>query len=287
MTADGRFDRVYGMQSTIEQKQATTRSGERAARWTPLLLVGGLVLAFLAAPWSLERKALAALHGLCAQNPSHTFLMGGRPLPFDARMTGIYGGFAIAFVCLAVMGRHRAARLPTLPLMALLAGFVAVLAVDGFNSLFLDLGRPHLYQPDNRLRLLTGIATGIALAVILCFLIGVTLWRRPDAKQSVLIWRDLIVVLPAQLPFALLVVSGWGWLSAPLTVGLVLAAVAVLSVLALVAIVLIKRLDYTFDGAGDLHAHATAAIVVAVAIMGVLASGRFLLEHMTGIQTLP
>ena len=275
------------MQPTFEQTQPNVQSGARTQRWTPLLLAGGLVLAFLAAPWSLEHKAHAALHGLCAQTPSHTFMMGGRPLPFDARMTGIYGGFAIGFACLALMGRHRSARLPSIPLMALLAAFVGVMAVDGFNSLFLDLGRPHPYQPDNRLRLLTGIGTGISLAVILCYLMGVTLWRRPDTQQPVLTWRDFGVVLPMQLPFVLLILSGWAGLSAPLTIGLVMASLAVLSTLALVAIVLIKRLDYSFDGVGELHAHATVAIVVAIAIMAMLAGGRFLLEHVTGIQTLP
>jgi len=275
------------MQPTFEQTQPNAQTEERAQRWSPLLLAGGLVLAFLAAPWSLEHKAHAALHGLCAQTPSHTFLMGGRPLPFDSRMTGIYGGFAIGFACLALIGRHRSARLPSFSLMALLAAFVGVMAIDGFNSLFLDLGKPHPYQPDNRLRLLTGIGTGISLAVILCYLIGVTLWRRPDTKQPVVTWRDLGIVLPMQLPFVLLILSGWAWLSAPLTIGLVMASLAVLTTLALVAIVLIKRLDYSFDGIGELHAHATAAMVVAVAIMAMLASGRFLLEHITGIQTLP
>ena len=274
------------MQSTSDQSHPHQNSTDRAQRWTPLFLAGGLLLAFLAAPWPLQHKAHAALHGLCAQNPSHTFLMGRSPLPFDARMTGIYGGFAVAFACLIWLGRHRAARLPSYPLMALLAALVGVMAIDGFNSLFLDLGRPHPYQPDNRLRLLTGIGTGISLAVILCYLIGSTLWRRPDTKQPVLTWRDLGILLPAQAPFALLVLSGWGWLSAPLTVGLVMAAVAVLTTLALVAIVLFKRLDYSFDGAGELHAHATAAMIVAVAAMALLASGRFLLEHVTGIQTL-
>ena len=277
------------MQSTIDQTQTQSgvQTAKRAQRWTPLMLAGGLVLAFLAAPWSLQHKAHAALHGLCAQTPSHTFLMGGQPLPFDARMTGIYGGFAVTFACMLWLGRHRAARLPSFPLIALLAAFVGAMAIDGFNSLFLDLGRPHPYQPDNRLRLVTGTGTGISLAVILCYLIGVTLWRRPDTRLPVLTWRDLAILLPAQAPFALLVVSGWGWLSAPLTVGLVLAALAVLTTLALVAIVLFRRLDYSFDGIGELHSQATAAMIVAVSIMALLASGRFLLEHVTGIQTLP
>jgi hypothetical protein len=39
----------------------------------PLLLVPAMaVLIFLALPWSIEHKAHMALHGLCAQQPTHT-----------------------------------------------------------------------------------------------------------------------------------------------------------------------------------------------------------------------
>src|SRR5688500_11769950 len=119
------------MQTTIGRPRT---SSERNTSYMLPMVAGGLVLLFFAAPWSLEHKAHAALHGLCAQTPSHTFLMGNRPLALDGRMTGIYGGFIVAFACLAGMGRHRAARLPTLPLMGVLAMLVGIMTIDGFNS---------------------------------------------------------------------------------------------------------------------------------------------------------
>ena len=272
------------MQSTIEQPYGVTDSGRNL---TPLVLIGGLILGFFAAPWSLEHKAHAALHGICAQTPSHTFLIGGQSLPFDARMTGIYAGFAVAFACLAAMGRHRAARLPSFPLLGLLVLLVGAMAIDGFNSLLLDLGRPHPYQPDNWLRLVTGMGTGIALAVIYCYLFGITLWRRPQTSARVLNWRDLLVIIPAQAPFALLVLAGWKPTADILTVFLVLSAVFVIACLALIAIVLIRRLDFTFDRVADLQSNAVPAVFAAVVVLALLSSGRFLLEHLTGIQPLP
>jgi hypothetical protein len=161
------------------------------------------------------------------------------------------------------------------------------MAVDGFNSLLLDLGEPHLYQPDNRLRLITGMGTGLALAVIFCYLFGVTLWRRPDTTQRVLAWRDLRVLIPAQAPFAILILVGWGWTSAFVTVGLVIAAVFVISALALIAIVLIRRLDFTFERVADLQSNAVSAVFAAVIVLALLSGGRFLLEHVTGMQSLP
>ena len=50
-----------------------------------------------------------ALHGLCAQRPSHSLQIGGTTLPMDARMTGIYlGAAATAVVWLIAARRLRA-----------------------------------------------------------------------------------------------------------------------------------------------------------------------------------
>ena len=174
------------------------------------ILAGGLLLLFLAAPWPLEHKAHAALHGLCAQRPSHSLSFDGRTLPFDARMTGIYGGFLTAAIYLTARRRYLAARLPTWPVMATLALFVAVLAVDGFNSLLLDLGHWHPYGPDNRLRLFTGLTTGTTLAVVMAYVAAISLWRRPRLDQRVVQARDLASIAVCMAPVAALALSGAG-----------------------------------------------------------------------------
>ena len=66
------------------------------------------VAGFLLAPWSIEVKSIAILHGLCAQRPSHSFWFGSDRLPFDSRMTGIYGGFLVTQLYLLARGRFRA-----------------------------------------------------------------------------------------------------------------------------------------------------------------------------------
>lgn len=271
------------MQTAFER---TGRADRGAGFYLLPALASGLALLFLAAPWSLEQKARAALHGLCAQTPSHTFVLGERALPFDARMTGIYGGFLITFIYLTAKGRHRAARLPRWSLVAALGLLVAALAVDGFNSLLLDLGRPHPYAPDNRLRLATGLGTGIALATLLCYLFAVTLWRRPRPDVRVVNWRDLAVVVPLQAPFMSLVLSGWAWLYAPVALFLLLSAIAAVASLALVAIVLARRLDFGFDTAAELRPVVAAALAVGIIVMVSLSAGRFLLERLLGVSPL-
>ena len=95
-----------------------------------VLAVGSIL--FVGAPGSYGHTAHEVLHGLCAQTPSHTIRIGSHPLPFDSRMTGIYGGFLLT---LAIQVKRRAVfRYGSFPWSVLTAMAVMVLAmaVDGF-----------------------------------------------------------------------------------------------------------------------------------------------------------
>jgi uncharacterized membrane protein len=275
----------------LSERQAASRGRgpfplPRAITFPVLAL--GLFALFLAFPAPLDDKAHAALHGLCSQRPSHSFTLGERRLPFDARMTGIYGGFLTASAYLACRRRYRVFGLPTLPAMGLLLGGVALLGVDGVNSLLLDLGIWHPYEPHNEIRLATGLLTGIALAVAVCFLLSTTLWRRGFAGRQVVAGVGEVGVLVAlQVPFALLVLSGRGWLYAPVAVALLLSATAVVSALAVVVLTILRRRDNTYDRPAQLDGVAASALLVGLAVMALIAGGRFWLEHWTGAQPLP
>ena len=252
-----------------------------AALLLPLVALTAAVL-FLAAPWSFEHKAHAALHGLCAQRPSHSFALGDRTLPFDGRMTGIYGGFLATSIYLAVRGRYRAFRLPPPVVLGVLGLFVLALAVDGTNALLVDLRLWHPYDPDNRYRLATGLGTGIALAVVLCFVLSTTLWRNGLWQQTVLDGpKELLTVLAVQTPLVLAVLSGAGWLYVPVSLLLLTAATLVLGSLMLVVVVLARNGDRAFSSAGQLQIPAAVALVLAIAVMAGIAAGRFLLERVT------
>jgi uncharacterized membrane protein len=253
----------------------------------PVLAIGLFAL-FLVFPAPLDDKAQAALHGLCSQRPSHSFTLGERRLPFDARMTGIYGGFLATSAYLALRGRYRVFGLPPLPTILLLVGGVGLMGLDGTNSLLLDLGLWHPYEPMNDLRLATGLLTGIALAVAIAFLLATTLWRRGDANRRVVTGAGevgLLVLL--QVPFALLVRSDVGWLYVPVALALVLSATAVVTGLALVVLTILRRRDNSYAGLAQLDGAAAAALVLGVAVMALIAGGRFWLEYLTGMQPLP
>ena len=132
---------------------SVTRSPHRAAFDRRPLVVGGfaaiVLVGFLIAPGDIASKTHIALHGLCAQRPSHSLQIGGATLPMDARMTGIYLGAAATVIWLVAARRLRATRVPSCRCSSLLASFVVALAVDGFNALLVDLRLPTLYEPSN------------------------------------------------------------------------------------------------------------------------------------------
>src|SRR5687768_9906499 len=163
---------------TVQRPPFSIKALLRPVAVAPIL--GTLV--FLALPWSLEHKAHVILHGLCAQRPSHTYYFGDRPLPFDARMTGIYLGFLATMIVLIRAGAYRWCRTPSPGRIAVLLVLGGIMAVDGFNSLLKDLALPYPYEPRNWLRVVTGAGAGLVLAVALCFLLSVTLWRTVDAR---------------------------------------------------------------------------------------------------------
>src|ERR1051326_7676339 len=125
------------------------------------LVVLAAVMVFWPGATLLDR--LRALDGgICAQLPTHSFYPGGQRLPLCARNTGIYLGYTITFFFLFLTGRGRAAQFPRWPMAIVLGLCILALGIDGFNSFFLDLRLPHLYEPHNLIRLTTGLLTGTA-----------------------------------------------------------------------------------------------------------------------------
>lgn len=155
-------------------------------------------LAFLPGASLMDR--LRALDGgVCAQLPTHSYFPDNDQLPLCARCTGMYLGFACTFLFLWARGRLRSAELPGKWVAIILGLAVLFLAEDGFNSLFNDLGLPHLYQPLNWLRLATGFGTGAAMAAFIIPVANTLIWRHEDERSSFASLRQLALLVPVLL----------------------------------------------------------------------------------------
>ena len=270
---------------------SSTRSeGKRAfGRW-PAVFVALCTLPvaiFLLLPWSIEGKSLAVLHGLCAQQPGHSFYFGDGRLPFDARMTGIYGGFAVSSFYLLARRRWGHGGLPSWQVGAVLLLFVGALGVDGLNSTLLDMGLWHLYTPMNELRLATGLLTGLALTAFVWLLVGQVSLRQSERTLKPVIagMRDIGAILVLFAFYLGIVLTAWEPLRLPLTALLITSAIAVLTGLSLAFVLLIGKRENQASTTSQLAGPASAALLIAFAVMALTSGGRFILEAAYGIST--
>jgi len=241
-----------------------------------------VLLIFLLAPWPFESKARAAMHGLCAQTPSHSFYFGDRALPFDGRMTGIYAGLLVTVIVLVLLGRHRAAGVPSPGTSAVLLLFGAAMAIDGFNSLLTDLGRWHPYMPSNEYRLLTGWMAGVGIGVVLVMLVGMTVWRRPRTREPVVSrWSIPIALVLPVIPMRMLIGTGAELVYYPLSFFLMASAVMAFTALVLVTVLMLRNKENQFEHFEQLQGTTMVSMFVAIAIILAIGGGRFWLEAIT------
>lgn len=201
-------------------------------RWVVVLLALVAVLAFLLlSPGGYLSKADMVGYAVCHRIHSHSFTMAGRQLPMCARCTGTFTGALVGLMGQAlVLHRRRAAQFPPAPILAVLVGFVLLMAVDGVNSYIslLPIGTS-LYEPTNTLRLITGALNGLAMSAIVYPAINSTLWRDPAAERAIGAWKDLLVLLVLEAGTVGLVLTQWGPLLYPIATMSALGVLALLS----------------------------------------------------------
>ncbi len=251
--------------------------------WAFFGLLVATILAFTAAPWPAAAKFRAVVHGLCAQRPSHSYALGGIDLPFDARMTGIYGGVLVCLIFLLARGRGRAIQLPAPTILAALGLFIGLLGLDGINSTLQDFGLPYLYEPRNDVRLLTGLLMGVTLGVTLAYMINLTLWSRFNAAPILAGWREFAALLALCGGAFLLIASGWGWLYLPLALALVGGATLVVLILALTTLTLLRGQENRAERLRDVAGSASVALLFGYVVMAAIALGRWYLERSLGV----
>lgn len=253
----------------------------------PILCFTVLAAGFAFAPGNLEAKAHFAMHGLCAQRPSHSLQLGGSVLPFDARMTGLYLGAAATFMWVATAGRLKSRRLPRMRILGLLIVLVIVLAADGLNALLVDLGLQYAYEPQNTLRLATGVLAGISLGVGLAYLFAVTIWAQGNPTQATVSepW-ELVPPLAIASLLAALAHSGLPVLFAPLAIALIVAAIGVFWTLTTVLLALILNRSWSFRTYGELAPLASAALLLACLAIAAMAGLRLFAESLLHLPQL-
>jgi uncharacterized membrane protein len=162
----------------------STTSTVRSRRRAPLTVIAvafsvSVILLFVEAPPStLLGKADVVGYAICHRIPERSFILGDRHFPLCARCTGTFLGALLSLTAMLLLRRGHASRLPPVPVLGALVAFIGFWGFDGLNSyLTFFPGAPHLYEPQNWLRLTTGMLNGIALAIVVFPVFNFTLWR--------------------------------------------------------------------------------------------------------------
>jgi uncharacterized membrane protein len=217
------------------------------------------------------------VHGVCAQQ--HNITLGGAQFPLCARNSGIYISFLLTAVYLYAIGRGRAGGLPPKGLSATLVAFVVIMGVDGFNSLFVDLGRPHLYEPNNLLRTLTGMGMGVSIAVMLHLVVNKTLRKNVDDSQPILkSWWELLGILAIDFLVLVAIYANLWLLYWPLAFTAFFGITGVLYVVSLLLTSLVMGYEGRVTSLRQLARPAAVALAPTLLILGSMSWLRFWLE---------
>jgi len=218
---------------TPEQLQPNAASKNYLLWIATALLLALLTAWVLFTPNGILGKADAVGYAVCHRITIRSFAFpDGIQLPLCARCTGTFMGVLIGFLVPGLLFRRRhAAMFPTIPVMAILIAFSAVWAFDGLNSYTFLLGPtvPHLYIPNNPLRLTTGIGQGITMGSLLLPVFNSMLWADAKEERTIKNVWELLVLLGIGAALIAMVLSGLAIFLYPLAILSTLGVVVILS----------------------------------------------------------
>ncbi len=235
----------------IERVQGQWQNEQTRRYWFLAIVVGAVLLMAL---YSLSDPARLAHDqalmgsdwlgaGVCHRITARSFTIAGRQLPLCARCTGLYLGVALTMIVLAISGRLRHGDLPPKSILFLLIGFIGIMGVDGINSythFFPNF--PHVYEPRNWLRLLTGIGTGLAMGLFIFPVLAQTLWKLNYLRPVITSFRELVAIVAVALTAVILLLSNQPTINYVLAIVSVVGLIAILaSINAVLLLVLFRR----------------------------------------------
>ena len=223
-------------------------------------------------------------YGVCHQIPERTIQLAGQALPLCARCSGIYLGAMVGFVFMLASGRGRSSIMPPVRVLAVLLGFVALFAVDGLNSyLTFFPGAPHLYQPQNWLRLTTGTLHGLAISFIVMPVFAFTFWRETDTKPVLSGLKELAAVVAAAAAVILLVETGEDFLLYPVAIVSAVGLLAMFTLLNGAIFLIVSRREGKATRRAELWLPLLVGLAMGLTEIGLLDAGRLWLTVTFGL----
>jgi len=184
---------------------------------------------------------------VCHQIPSRVLFVGDDYLPICARDMGIYSGFFVSFILLWIFDKgERENELPSRGVLTVAFVSIVALIIDGISSY---LG---FRETNNTIRLLTGMATGFSLPLLLFPIFNYQIWRkssyRPIVRET---WQQLVMVLTMMFVFIIILLAQrvrFNWAN---EIASTLVVATILFTFGIINLILITLLPFWYQKADD------------------------------------
>jgi uncharacterized membrane protein len=245
-----------------------------AAIAVTVLIVTGVWLALT--PEGLLGKTDAIGYAVCHRIDVRSFQLGERVLPLCARCTGMYLGALTTLIFFATTA-GRAGLYPKKGIVAVLLGGAVLWTLDGLNSFATIFpNAPHLYEPNNTLRLITGSMIGVGLMTMIYAPFQQLAWRSWNQSRVLPDWKHLLYLALIVAVVNLLVLTDQPLFLYPLAIFSAVGAISLLTLAyGLIALQLLKR-EAVAEKGWDLLLPLTLGFGLALAQIGVIDLLRFL-----------
>ena len=227
-------------------------------------------------------------YAVCHRITERSFTIAGRQMPLCARCTGMYLGITLTFVILSLAGRRRWSNLPPPKVLAVFGGFIVLFAIDGINSYsHFFPNAPHLYAPQNWLRLVTGMGVGLAMGVIVYPALAQTLWKEQIFRPSIGSIRELAALVLLALLVVALVLSDQPILLYIFGLASAAGVLLILTSIGTMLILIVTKRDARADRWRQIALPVLFGVLFAVLQIGIVSFARFSITGtMTGLPGL-
>jgi uncharacterized membrane protein len=242
-------------------------------------LMIALVLWLSFTPNGILGKADAVGYAVCHRITARSFLFpDGRQLPMCARCSGTFIGVLVGLLGPGlIFGRRRAGNFPPTSLMLVMFAFSAFWAFDGFNSFTFLIPRdvPHLYQPNNFLRLFTGMFHGITMGSMILPIANAALWADANADRTLSNFWQYLALVGIGGVLILMVLSEWPIFLYPLGLLSAIGAVSILATVNTVIMATLLKMENRAYRLRDALPLIMFGFAVTISLIGIIDVARF------------
>lgn len=242
----------------------------------PLACLVVILIWLVETPDGLLGKADALGYAVCHRIDLRSFHLGVRQLPLCARCSGMYLGAVIGIIYLLLRFPRRGGMLSWksgIPFIIMASAW----AFDGLNSyLHLIPGAPGLYDPNNTLRLFTGLGMGLSIAAILTPGFHQTVWKMYDPRPIFSSARPYIEMVLLALVLGSLFLTNNSLLLYPLALISAAGVILVLGMVYTLVWLLALHKDNSIDALANLFIPVCAGLLTAIIQIGAIDWLRYL-----------